>query len=182
MIAAARRAEAHEFIEGLADPKGRRGLRRPRRRARREAERRATPAHRHRARDAEGRAHPAARRSHQRARQRGRERAIQAEPVSTDGRQDRGGDRAPPVDHRGDGPADGASTRAASSRRATTAACWRAAACTRACGRTRAAASWARMPKTTKSCRLLAPRRPADVRRSLEGACIESCSWHSWGC
>ena len=62
------RAEAHEFIDGLADPKGRARLRRARRRARRQAFRRPAPAHRDRARDAQGRADPAARRGDQRAR------------------------------------------------------------------------------------------------------------------
>ena len=105
MIAAAERAEAHEFIQGLTDAKGRRALRRARRRARREALRRPAAAHRDRARDAEGRADPAARRGHQRARQRGRGRDP-AEPLPADGRQDRGRHRAPPVHHRRDGPPD----------------------------------------------------------------------------
>jgi ATP-binding cassette, subfamily B, multidrug efflux pump len=66
MVAAAKRAEAHDFILGLSDPRPHR-LRRACRRARRQAVGRAAPAHRHRPGDAEGRAHPAAGRSHQRA-------------------------------------------------------------------------------------------------------------------
>ncbi len=72
MLAAAKRAEADEFIGGLTDPEGPQRLRRARRRARRQALRRPAPAHRDRARDAEGRADPAARRGDQRARFRGR--------------------------------------------------------------------------------------------------------------
>ena len=124
MIAAAQRAEAHEFIQGLADAEGPQRLRRARRRARRQALRRPAPAHRDRARDAQGRADPAARRGHQRARQRGRG-GDPGEPLPADGRQDGGRHRAPAVHHRGDGPADRAWTRAASSRKATTAPCSR---------------------------------------------------------
>ena len=170
MIAAARRAEAHEFIVGLADPKGRRGLRRARRRARRQAVGRPAPARRDRARDAQGRADPAARRGDQRARLRGRGRDP-AEPLPADGRQDRRRDRAPAVDDRGDGPADRARPRAASSRRATTARCSRTAASTRGCGRTRAAASSATMPTRPRSPRRRprsTPTRRREPPRKLE--------------
>ena len=105
MVAAAQRAEAHDFIRGLTDPKGRTGYDAHVGERGGQALGRAAPAHRHRPRDAEGRAHPAARRSHQRARQRGRGRDP-GEPVPADGRQDGGGDRAPAVDHCRDGPPD----------------------------------------------------------------------------
>ena len=52
MVAAARRAEAHEFILGLGDPAGRR-LRSARRRTRGKTVRRPAPAHRHCPSDAE---------------------------------------------------------------------------------------------------------------------------------
>ena len=79
-------------------------LRRAGRRARRQALGRAAPAHRHRAGDPEGRADPAARRGHQRARLRGRG-GDPGQPGHADAGQDGGGDRAPALDHRGDGPA-----------------------------------------------------------------------------
>ena len=91
-------------------PEGPPRLRRARRRARRQAVGRPAPARRHRARDAEGRADPAARRGHQRARLRGRG-GDPAKPLSADGGQDGGGDRAPAVDHCRDGPADRARSR-----------------------------------------------------------------------
>ena len=72
MLAAAKRAEADEFIAALDRSEGTQRLRRARRRARRQALRRPAPAHRDRARDAEGRADPAAGRGDQRARLRGR--------------------------------------------------------------------------------------------------------------
>ena len=121
-------------------PEGPARLRRPRRRARRQAVGRPAPAHRDRARDAQGRADPAARRGHQRARQRGRGRDP-GQPVPADGGQDGGRHRAPPVDHRRDGPPDRDGQRAASSNRARTASCSPRAASMRGCGRTRAAAS-----------------------------------------
>ena len=110
MLAAAERAEAHEFIDGLADPKGRRGYD----------------------------AHVGERGVKLSGGQRQRiaiarvmlkdapillldeatsaldsevEAAIQASLVSADGRQDGGGDRAPAVHHRGDGPPDRARPR-----------------------------------------------------------------------
>ena len=105
MVAAARRAEAHEFIQGLTDPAGRHGVRRTRGRARGQAVGRSTAACGDRAGDAQGRAHPDPRRGDQRARQRGRDRHP-GESLPPDGGQDGRGDRAPPVDHRGAGPPD----------------------------------------------------------------------------
>ena len=69
--AAAQKAQAHDFILGLAT-RGPHRLRRPRRRARRQALRRPAPAHRDRPRDPEGRADPRPRRGDLGARQRGR--------------------------------------------------------------------------------------------------------------
>ena len=105
MIAAAMRARGARVHSRPDRPEGPHRLRRPRGRARRQALRRPAPAHRDRARDAQRRADPAARRGHERARlgSGGRD---PGEPVPADGGQDRGGDRAPPVDHRRDGPAD----------------------------------------------------------------------------
>ncbi len=116
MMAAARRAEAHEFIQG-SDRSGRApGLRRARRRTRHQVVRRPAPARGDRARDAQGRAHPDPRRSHERPRQRDRG-GDPAEPVPPDGRQDRRGHCAPAVDHRGDGPPDRHGPRADRGRR-----------------------------------------------------------------
>ena len=70
VVAAAKKAQAHEFILGLADLRGAQGLRRARGRARREALGRPAPADRDRARAAEERADPGAGRGHQRARTR----------------------------------------------------------------------------------------------------------------
>ena len=120
--AAARKAQAHEFIVGLQDWTRPHGLRRARRRARREALRRPAPARRDRARGAEGRADPGARRGHLGARQRGRARDPGA-AARADGRQDGDRDRAPPVDDRAHGPPDRARGRAASSSRARTTSC-----------------------------------------------------------
>ena len=107
MIAAARRRRGARVHPRPDRPARTQRLRRACRRARGQAQRRAAPAHRDRPGDAEGRPHPAARRGHQRARFRGRG-GDPGQPLSADGRQDRGRDRAPPVDHRGDGPAGGA--------------------------------------------------------------------------
>ena len=148
MIAAARRAEAHDFIAALGRPQGPPRLRRARRRARREAVRRPAPAHRDRARDAEGRADPAARRGDERARLRSRGRDP-GEPLPADGRQDGGRDRAPAVDDRRDGPADRARPRPHRRGRRPPQRCSRRAASTRGCGRTRAAASCG--TRTTKT-------------------------------
>ena len=62
MLEAARRAEALDFIAGLADRQGPQGLRRACRRARREAVGRPAPARRDRPRHAQGRADPDPRR------------------------------------------------------------------------------------------------------------------------
>jgi ATP-binding cassette subfamily B multidrug efflux pump len=104
MMAAARRAEAHDFAgpDRSCRPAG---VRRTRGRARRQALRRTAPAGRDRARHAEGRADPDPRRGDQRSRQRGRDRDP-GKSVPPDGGKDRGGDRPPLVDHRGDGPSD----------------------------------------------------------------------------
>ena len=59
MVAAARQAEAHDFILRLEDSDGQQGLRRPGRRAGREALGRPAPADRARPRDPQGRADPA---------------------------------------------------------------------------------------------------------------------------
>ena len=138
--AAARKAQAHEFIVGPAGLEGPHRLRRARRRARRQALRRPAPAHRDRARGAEGRADPGARRSDLGARQRGRARDPGA-AARPDGRQDGDRDRAPPVDHRAHGPPDRARRRAASSSRARTTSCCAWAGTTRSCGGTSPAAS-----------------------------------------
>jgi ATP-binding cassette subfamily B multidrug efflux pump len=90
--AAARKAEAHEFILG------------PRRRARRETLRRPASAHRARARDPEERAHPAAGRSNLRTRQRDRGQHP-GTAHRADGRQDRDRHRASPVHDRAARPA-----------------------------------------------------------------------------
>jgi hypothetical protein len=104
MLAAARRAEAHEFIGSLTDPRAAR-LRRACRRARREALRWPAAARRHCPRDAEGCADPDARRGDLGAGfgSGGRD---PGEPLSPDGRQDGDRHRPPLVHHRGDGPAD----------------------------------------------------------------------------
>ena len=177
MIAAARARRGARVHRAAGRPQGPQRLRRPRRRAGRQALRRPAPAHRDRPGDAEGRADPAAGRGHQRARLRGRG-GDPAQPLPADGGQDGDRHRAPAVDDRGDGPADRASTAAASSRRAITAACSRRAGSTRGCGRTRAAASSARMPtrqrrpKSTprrmrRSKRPRLPTKPCPCRRSF---------------
>ena len=98
MLRAAERAEAHDFIAGLTDPKGRKGYDAHVGERGVKLSGRPAPARGHRPRDAEGRAHPAAGRGHQRPGQRGRGRHP-GKPVPADGRQDRGGDCAPAVDH-----------------------------------------------------------------------------------
>ena len=104
VLAAATKAQAHEFIP---EPGGRSRptrLRGPRRRARRQALGRPAPAHRDCPRAPEERADPDPRRGDQRARQRGGGRDPGA-AVQPDGRQDRDRHRASPLDDRGHGPA-----------------------------------------------------------------------------
>jgi ATP-binding cassette subfamily B multidrug efflux pump len=110
VVAAAKKAHAHEFILELRDWKDRTGYE-AHVGERREALRRPAPAHRHRARRAEGRADPGAGRSHLGARQRGgaRDPGTAARPH---GGQDGDRDRAPALHHRAHGPAGGAGRRA----------------------------------------------------------------------
>ena len=103
--AAARKAQAHDFIIDLADWKGRTGYDAHVGERGVKLSRRPAPAHRHRARDAEGRADPDARRGDLGARQRSRARDPGA-ARRPDGRQDGDRDRAPALDHRAHGPAD----------------------------------------------------------------------------
>ena len=100
--AAARRAEAHEFILGLEDWRGRTGVRRRSRRARGQAVGRPAAADRDRAGDPEGCADPGAGRGHVGAGQRGGG----GDPESArriDGGPDGDRDRAPAVNDRADG-------------------------------------------------------------------------------
>ena len=140
MVAAARRAEAHDFILGLADMNGRDRLRRPRRRARRQALGRPAAADRAGAGDPQGRADPDPRRGDERARQRGRG-GDPGHALRRDAGQDGDRHRAPALDHRPHGPDRRARRRRRSPRRAPTPSCWRAAASTPASGSASPAAS-----------------------------------------
>ena len=101
--AAARAAEAHAFIAGLRDHRGRTGYDAALGERGREAVGRAAPAHRARARHPEGRPRPGAGRGHERAGQRGGGRDP-GRAGAGDGRQDRHRHRAPPQHHRAHGP------------------------------------------------------------------------------
>ena len=104
VVAAARKAQADDFIAGAGGPARPQGLQRARRRARRQALRRPAPARRHRPRAAEERADPDPRRGDQRARLGGRG-GHPGAALQSDGRQDRDRHRPPPVDDRRHGPA-----------------------------------------------------------------------------
>ena len=79
-----------DFVDlALMDPEGAKGVRRTRGRARRQALGRSAPTRRDRARDAEGRADPACSTKPPAPSTARSRRAIQAEPVQADGRQDR---------------------------------------------------------------------------------------------
>ena len=166
--AAARAANAHDFISALAA-----GLRDAGRRPRLAAVGRPAAADRHRPRDPQGPADPAPRRGDERPRQRvraagpGGARAAQGGPDDDDR-------RPPPLDDPRRQPDRGAGRRLARGARARTTSCWRATGCTRSCTgcsssrtrRTRPATGRARSPRAERRRRMRGTR-PAPSRLGI---------------